>query len=539
MRLAAAAQVHGRSKRQIMYRKSYAVAFSLALFWAAGTVGCAQKADLVSQDSGGRGEGLDSGSLDGGQDVSRRDAGPQDGGPGDGGWARGNMDEWRHFFGLTWVGTPENKLRFAKNMGYQYVEAHSSAYKNLADAENLKFYLADPWNHTYSFDLNLSNYTSTERTEFESIGVWKSTEVFPANIATGWFLQSTGNTFIVNLDFQQQAVIDSTVEKIVALAKSWQNERGFTFAGIMVDVPTLTGDFWSGPQGSGGRQVALSYWTGGAESCAAPTSRHTHNYPTYTEGSAAFFKKLFQRTREVFPGAKFMIEPWEPYAWLDSIKNRQDRMDLTPVDVLVSQEAPGTQFVDDIRVYNNPALVGLLPRERAGSSQPDRSGESDNRLYAAKAAMNGAWYNWFGPIRFGAQGDAVGPKYTDISEVPARLKLVRVIAGWDNIAGVDLRNRAWDGTTYRSPNSFISSDIIYSRRPDTRELYVVFMTRQGQVQLRSGERVASVQRVDNLFGKLGNALADVTADQETIRLNSSAALPGNGSGVGYIITLVP
>jgi hypothetical protein len=114
-----------------------------------------------------------------------------------------------------------------------------------------------------------------------------------------------------------------------------------------------------------------------------------------------------------------MMEPYRIYDdWINVVGHRTDAKEVTPD--LLAQERFGTEFVDDERIFDS----GLITRENVASTTPDRFSEADNRLFAAKAAVNGAWFSWYG--RFGGTGDM--PGFRSIREVPARLKLIRVLA---------------------------------------------------------------------------------------------------------------
>jgi len=295
-------------------------------------------------------------------------------------------------------------VKYAKQMGYKYI-AHKSNMHQLPEAADMKFYVVNPellvTPVQMQLDLNKS-YPSGDQYLYDKNFTWKSnTAEFPNNIATGWWYNDSA--FLVVYDFQQQSVIDETVEAIIEKVKSYENiSINYRFAGLMWDVPDLRGDFWTGFHGSGGEFVDLSYWTG-SDSCASAS--HTHDYATYSDGKATFLIQLYQRVREEFPDAKFISEPFLLYdRRIEDIQERPDANVLMPD--MITQEGPGTAFVDDTRIFDS----GLITRDRVGLSTPFTFGEYENRLYAAKAAINGSWFNWFG--RFGGSGDM--PDYQNI-----------------------------------------------------------------------------------------------------------------------------
>lgn len=433
-----------------------------------------------------------------------------------------SLNDYRNFYAIEWRGTSSDNLKYAKQMGYRYVAHQSNTQQYNPDAKNMKFYIVNPELDVSPVKIEMDltkTYSSEQKTLHEKYLVWKNSAIpFPHNIATGWWYND--HTFLVVYDFQQQIVIDEMVEAIVNKAKSFENPAiNYSFGGLMWDVSDLKGDFWTGPTSSGGQFINLIYWTG-KDSCAAVG--HMHNYASYSEGRAAFFKKLYKRVREEFPWAKFISEPYILYdRWIKEIEGRSDAEELMP-DMLL-QESPGTDFVDDSRIFNS----GLISRDRVGLTTPSTFGEYENLVYAAKAAINGSWFSWFG--RFGGNTDM--PNYLNIYEVPARLKLIRMLPNWDNIINVPLTERIWDGNVYKSPNSYADSNIIYSRHPVTGKIFAVFLNSSGNIRLSENEQISSVNRTDGFFIESDDGTNDLQISNGEIRLINPAGL-----GKGYIIS---
>jgi hypothetical protein len=346
--------------------------------------------------------------------------------------------DYRDFFGIAWRGKAEDNLKYCKQMGYDYIVTTSAAGLTsdlIPYATGMKFIFESPEYRVYPIErvLDLARpYTAADQAIYERYFAWKSNEAFPNNLATGWFFSP--NTFSVEPDWQQQAVIDYFVEAIISKAKAENKPSiNFTFGGVAWDVPTP--DFWDSP----GTPATLTAWTG--QDSSILHSGITHEYVTYTEGKAAFYKKLFTRMRTEFPDAKVIMEPYKIYEnYLQHIEGRADKTELIPD--MFTQEMSGTEFVDDERIFAS----GLITKDRVGSTTPNSFEEYENRLFAAKAAINGAWFGWFG--RYGGSGDM--PDYMNVYEVPARLQLIRRIPAWDNLAGIPLSARSWDGSVYRS-----------------------------------------------------------------------------------------
>ena len=322
-------------------------------------------------------------------------------------------------------------------------------------------------------------------------------------------------------------VIDSMVNRIIRYAKSLERkENNFFCGGFAWDVPQLPGDFWDAPQrkggqGGGGRQITLSFWNG--KDTGYQPDGVKFNYPTYSDGHAAFYKELYKKGREAFPGSKFMIEPWIVWdSWFAQIKDRPDAWEITPD--LVLQEKDGTEFVDDERIFK----TDIISKEFVGCTTPNRVGEKQNRVMAAAAAMNRAWFNWFG--RFGGTGDM--PGYKNVYEVPARLQLVRRVGNWDNLNNVPLTSRSWDGSVYQSPLSRIDSTVIYSSHPDSGKIFAVWLSPEGKIDLPKKAILVSVFRTDSLFVETSNGKEDIELIDHRVKL-----INNHGVGKGYILTI--
>ena len=161
----------------------------------------------------------------------------------------------------------------------------------------------------------------------------------------------------------------------------------------------------------------MTYWTGSESSLVHDGI--IHEYSTHSEAKVAFYKQLNARIKNEYPDAKWIIEPWTFYGdWISTIKDRPDKDELTPD--MFFQESYGTQFVDDSRNFNSGMNI---TKDMVGSTQPNMVSEEKNRLIAAKAGINGAWYNWFG--RFGGSkldDQAYIPDFRSITEVYPPLK---------------------------------------------------------------------------------------------------------------------
>ena len=468
-------------------------------------------------------------------------------------------DGWKHWYGIGWrdMTDPSKGIKYAKQMGHDYIAINTNAKTGIYNNSNcsgMKFYIINPhkrWKTVFSnysaiIDLTKS-YTEEEKAWYEQRMLWKSNDTFPNNLASGWFNNSIN--FEVPWDFQQQAVINEVVEKAIELFRSYENSQPFTFAGYIIDVPKLTGEFYRWDTSSKkGVKTTLTNWTGTDSGLIHGTI--THAYAKYSDGLAAFYKRLNTRMRAEFPNAKWIIDPYWIYdtkiddEWVYQIKNRTDKDELTP-DMLV-QEGPYTDFVDNNNNFNS----GLnITKDMVGCTQSNKVSVGTNTVIAAKAGINGAWYNWFGRFGLDNNSNSDMPDFASITEVYPRLKLVRCIPNWDNLNNVpvDGSSRTWNGSVYESYKdgklrSYISSNVMYSRHPKTGKLFAVFNTTNGVIKLNTGESVTSVKRTDGYFIETVDGSADVTIMGNEIRLKSSVTIDvdssnGQVKGKGYIITL--
>ncbi len=472
-------------------------------------------------------------------------------------------DSWKNFYGIAWVGSADEAIKYSKQMGYDYValksgQINKTKYANNADKAGLKFYIMNPkelqdLNPVVGRQLitiaNAGTYTTAVKDYYNNYFAWKSMDAFPENLAPSWYY-SGGTQFRPAWDLQQQAVIDYLVPQIVATIKGYEDKSvGFTFGGCLYDIPTLSGEFVTWNAGSSTcNYVRLTNWTGADSSLIHDSI--THEYSTYTEANAAFYKQLNTALKQEWPDAKWIIEPyflyssyWDMHDWVNQIKDRADKDELTP-DLIV-QESAGTQFVDDNNIYNSGVNV---TSGAVGSTQAFKVEEDNNRLYAAKAGVNGSWYNWFGIL--GNRGTM--PNFTSITDVYPRLKLIRCIPNWDNLNGIATASRSWNNSTtdpiynsYDSDNnqqSYIDGNVMYSRHPKTGKLFAVFLTTNGVVNLKAGETVVSMQRTDGYFVESGDASANFDITGAEIRLKSSVSIDvssanGQVKGNGYIFTV--
>ncbi|MDG6026013.1 MAG: hypothetical protein E3K40_04710 [Candidatus Brocadia sp.] len=441
---------------------------------------------------------------------------------------------YRNYYGMAGNTKPDGDIKYARQMGYEYIAINPSVspkeYHRNTECAGLKFYLVNPHCYPqvlagYERDIDITQPVSEAAKEYYNQRmVWRSNEPFPHNLATGYQHAGDAEKISVIWDFQQQAVIDEVVEQIIRLAKSYDDEGlPFTFGGYIMDEPRLEGEFYRLDEKGKNIPVGLSYWTGTDSGLVHDTI--THEYATYSDGKVAFYKQLRARLAEEFEDPRWIVQPSVLYSevdtdeWIYQIKDRADKDALTP-DMLSQKHGGHADFVDEERNFNSGVDV---TKDAVGISQSDEADEYKNRLFAAKAGIHGAWYNWC--------GDGM-PEFHDISEIHPRLKLIRCLPNWDNLNKVTLPDRAWDGRVYRSTKSYASGDVMYSRHPVTGKLFAVFLTLSGAITLNAGETVTTVQRANSHFIESGDGKNDVSIVGNEIRLKSKDDL-----GKGYIVTV--
>ncbi|MGV8141965.1 MAG: hypothetical protein ACP5NW_05990 [Candidatus Woesearchaeota archaeon] len=441
-----------------------------------------------------------------------------------------NAADYRNAYMIMWDGTACDNLAYAKSMGYDYL-GYQKGMEDCMDNIDMYFYLESPDQDLQirgDFIYFSRSYTDAEKKEYNDLLLWKSTASFPYNIATGWYFSD--EFFRPLADFQQQRVIDLMVSRALTSAKNAENpSKNFLFGGWSWDVPTLEGDLWSGVQGlplqnrtGTGGGVNISYWTGTCSGISHPGL--TKNYACYRDGKAAFYKKLFDETRKQFPNMKIYMEPYTPWAsYIREISTRSDASALKP-DILC-EEKGALDFVNDSRIFN----TGLITKDKMCCDSSEVYDHKGNLVIAGNAAINGAWYLWYG--RFGGVGNF--PPLDSIRQVPDRLKLIKALPGWDNINSVPLNRRTWSATKleYNSTLSRANMNIIYSVHPKNKKTYLVILNRSAGFDLQ-GKAVDTIYSVDELFRQNADASSHFTQSNGYLYLKSDSYV-----GKGYIITL--
>lgn len=188
-----------------------------------------------------------------------------------------SMDDYRNFFGLCWISSVDETLRYAKQMGYRHVYYKGGMEKHPL-SKGMFFVMESPEYSVYRRTIDIS-----KKYPPEVIREWETTcslisldKPFPQNMATGWFVPP--HHFTATLDLQQEKVIEDITNKIIEKVKKIQMANlDFKFSGFAWDVPQPQGDFWSEHKTKkmdNGSQVTLAHWTGKDASVKHPDVTH-------------------------------------------------------------------------------------------------------------------------------------------------------------------------------------------------------------------------------------------------------------------------
>lgn len=409
------------------------------------------------------------------------------------------LDDFRNYFCGSWGGSAKDILTYCNNMGIRHV-GYSSGMENLKEADGMHFYMIDPEYETYKRTIDFKKadkYTKEEIYAWEHYCALKDANAkFPNNLATGWFFTPTRCSLI--LDYQQQRVIDRTVNSIVRIAKGIQdraarNGINFKLGGYHWDVPQPTGDFYGEIKGKNGaimrRQVEPKFWTGVDSLPHLPGV--IHDFDTFSEGRLQFYKQLRLQSQKIFPNVKLIMDPafcWEH--WQEHIEKRKDIDKYrAALPDFITEEFKSTNYVDDPRVFKS----GLVTKDMMATSTFQCWYDVKQELIILSAgALNEAWSTFFGHMGIGSKNPC---------DVPARLKLSRYLATWENLNNTPLSKRHYDAKNfaYSSPTFQYTLDAVAGVRPGTNKMLFVFITPKGKITVPQGYKIAKIRVLDKLF----------------------------------------
>lgn len=442
------------------------------------------------------------------------------------------LDDFRNFFGLCWIGNGHDTLAYARQMGYRHVYFQWGMERDPL-SDGMFFVLESPEYNVYPRVVNINKkYTPEEKKWFElNCSLIAPEKPFPQNMATGWFFPP--DRFTATLDLQQERVIEEITNKVIEFTKNIERcSKNFKFSGYAWDVPQPFGDFYSEHptrKMDNGAQVTLAHWTGKDASVKHPDV--TQEYATYSEGHFEFYRRLFEKARkQINPEAKWIVEPasvyndWMRYMEWPFMKAKGDgRKNYMPD--LVATECTETEFITDKRNFES----GLIDMAHVGTTTPDVFDDATLRLIAATAATHGSWTGWFG--RPGGTGN--NPGFHTINDMPARLKLNRAVAVWENLNHTPLSQRKWDGTNYSSPTAGMTPEVIWALQPQTDKLFFVFLSEDGKFEIPAGYKVDNIYHTDGLFRELEPVRKSIVA----VRKNRIVQRAPYISGVGFVAHL--
>lgn len=410
-----------------------------------------------------------------------------------------DSSDFRNYCGLAWGTDARELLQYCKNVGHTNV-MYKSGMENLPLASGMTFFIETPEYGAYRRTIDLrKKYSPSEIEHWESLcAVAFPDKPFPQNMATGWYF----NRYEVSLqlDMQQKKVHEAIIGRILGqVAEIRKRNPAFKFGGFTWDVPQPHGDFNAFVEKGGhfNRQTTLAHWTGFDGTPERAGIRH--DYPTYFEGYFEFFRSLMERARAVNPNAKFIVEPYDIYGnWLkyfggDFIKSKGADAKKYAADFIWS-EGSSTAFATDKRV----SAAGYTCAD-VGNSSPSIFSEPEMRNVAALAATCGSWTSFFG--RYGGYNTA--PRAVSIRDIPARIKLGKLVPVWENLNNTPLEMRKYENGIYKSPTAYMSPDVYWAVQPERGRIVFVFITERGEVEIPDGWEIESLHHLDGLFGENG------------------------------------
>lgn len=429
-------------------------------------------------------------------------------------------DSCGNFFGLAWgQSSPREMLRYCENVGHRHV-MYKGGMENEKLADDIFFYIESPeyWTYRRGFDFE-KTYSQKQIDEWEKMCVVVYPEKpFPHNMATGWFFSKTRTGF--QLDMQQKRVHEIAIDRIMKNVKriTAKNPK-LKFGGFCWDVPQPYGDFnyYNEKSKSLNRQTTLKHWTGKDSSPERDGIRH--DYPTYFEGYFEFYRSLMKAARKENPQAKFIVEPYNIYGdWIkyfesDFMKSKGEKAKEYMAD-FIWQEGSSCAFASDARIFKN----SVVSRDAVGNSSSSVFVERESRKVSASAAANGSWTAFFG--RYG--GYNIAPRAATIRDVPARIKLAKLVPVWENINNTPLSQRRYDGEVYGSPTAFMSGDVYWAIQPQKNRIIFIFITERGEVKIPDGWKIEKVSHLDGIFSECG------TVDDNVLKISGNSIKPDGG-----------
>lgn len=350
---------------------------------------------------------------------------------------------------------------------------------------------------------------------FERNKAWANTsEEFPKNLAMleSWGPAHTAKSWEPCPDFQQQRVIDETIENFVSYIKNQmeRKEDKFFFKGIIVDVCEIWREFdWNSIRKLPGNPAT--------NRSALLHDGISHEYKTLREGWLQYLAQLRDRLDREFPGRdiKFIMEPAPIYdSWVKAIEEADEASLSDEIkrkargDVLL-QEIPALEFLMDKRLEEN----GAWGYEQLGSCTADLFSANPNyrllKKYFGQCAMRGSWFMTFATI---------DRTRRDLNAYEPQVKLIRALSAWEYLNKTPLAKRVWDEEKqiYISSTSYADSGVLASKHPRNRKLYAVFLNENAELRMNSGLRLANAKLLNDFMEPVEASEAPVEQDAKGI-----------------------
>lgn len=447
-------------------------------------------------------------------------------------------EEFKHFFGLGWVGTAENNLRMAKSLGYKHVY-HSRQdgfdtewfIKRNYDyvkkhKEGQRFFFNDPPKHIHpSVELDVDEKELTYlcekwpvefrlfpelprwindhhweeikkynieiyneyKSKFEKYMAWCDADAeFPDNLCIlQSFEEKKSLWYSFTPDFQQQSVIEEYIKVIAEYIRDTAEikEIDYLCKGIIVDVVEICEEinFSNRPLIDGVKCMLHEGIT------------HEHN--TFWIGWLMF---LYQLKREITKTLGREIKCiWEPAvdistSWIYPVINEKSISNDIRKEILgdyLLKEYEGLEFLADNRVVNE-----YFKHNDLGSSTSEINSFSETFRYMGELSRKGSWFVYYGMF------DRVGrfDPFQEAYEIPNWAKLLRLIPNHDNLNMIPIERRQYSAQKqiYQSPVSYADYNVICTIIPNTNKMFIHFMNEIGEFLMFENKSVDKAYRVN-------------------------------------------
>ncbi|MEM8874645.1 MAG: carbohydrate binding domain-containing protein [Planctomycetota bacterium] len=471
---------------------------------------------------------------------------------------------WLNIHGIGWDGPqdePGPQLRLARGLGYRYAyhgQKHDT-YEGPHRAD-LFFYYNDPHKHIQHLvdgafsDAELAaakeaapyitgrhpmlpraiderEFRALEQAaprvyeaykdKFEATKSWANTDrPFPHNLAQ---LQTWGdgvpNRWEPCPDYQQDAVIDDHVATIVAHVRAQERpEQNYLFKGVAFDVPDIWNEFnWSSNRKLPG--------TPDTERTAVARPGMAYDYATLQEGWYHFLGRLHNELEAEFPDRDIKIVHEPAALWSDwgqhiaDIRHPSVTSDLLGGirgDAMVG-EKPTLEFLSQKELADDGWPLNLLGNVTADAFPKNPSFPVQLVIFG-ECATRGS--NFFSYGTFAREFRRNPHTYSN------DLKLIRIVAGWENSHVTPVEDRLWDydNRVYLSPTAVADEQSLAAVNPYTGEILGVIRDADAVIHLGTQVEGIGILGVNQFFESTQQA-RPVVLEDGVIRVRDGAKLP--------------